>query len=74
VLETGREASERDIYDYCAPLVPRYAVPRFLEIYDELPKTPTNKVRKAELRKHGVREQTWTAPAPQRQRRAERQS
>ncbi len=74
VLKQDRQESARDIYDYCAPLVPRYAIPRFVEIYDELPKTPTNKVRKTELRKHGIREQTWTAPAPQRQRRAERQS
>jgi crotonobetaine/carnitine-CoA ligase len=74
VLKSGQQASARDIYDYCAPLVPRYAIPRFVEIYEELPKTPTNKVKKAELRKHGIREQTWTAPAPQRQRRAERQS
>lgn len=74
VLKAGQQANAQDIYDYCAPLVPRYAIPRFVEIYDELPKTPTNKVRKAELRKHGIREQTWTAPAPQRQRRSERAS
>jgi len=74
VVEPGHSVKESDIYDYCAPLVPRYAIPRFLEIYDELPKTPTNKVRKAELRKHGLTERTWTAPAPQRQRRTERQS
>jgi len=72
VLEPGRTESASDIYEYCAPLVPRYAVPRFVEIYQQLPKTPTNKVQKAELRKHGIREQTWTAPAQQRQRKAKR--
>lgn len=70
VLEQGQAVSAQDIYEFCAPLVPRYAVPRFVELYAELPKTPTNKVQKAELRKHGIREQTWTAPAQERQRKA----
>lgn len=70
VLEQGQAVSAPDIYEFCAPLVPRYAVPRFVELYAALPKTPTNKVQKAELRKHGIREQTWTAPAQERQRKA----
>lgn len=70
VLEQGQAVSAQDIYEFCAPLVPRYAVPRFVELYGALPKTPTNKVQKAELRKHGIREQTWTAPAQERQRKA----
>ena len=70
VLEPGATATAQDIHAYCTPLVPRYAEPRFVEIYQQLPKTPTNKVQKAELRKHGIREQTWTAPAQQRQRKA----
>jgi len=70
VLADGSNASESEIHAFCAPLVPRYAIPRFIEIYQALPKTPTNKVQKAELRKHGIREQTWTAPAPERQRKA----
>jgi crotonobetaine/carnitine-CoA ligase len=68
VLEKGRNVSEQEIYEFCAHLVPRFAVPRFVELYEQLPKTPTNKVQKAELRKHGIRAQTWTAPAQERQR------
>lgn len=70
VLEPGSTATPQDIHAYCAPLMPRYAEPRFVEIYQQLPKTPTNKVQKAELRKQGIREQTWTAPAQARQRKA----
>ncbi len=70
VLADGATASASDIHAFCAPLVPRYAIPRFIEIYDTLPKTPTNKVQKAELRRHGIRERTWTAPAPERGRKA----
>ena len=34
-------------------------VPRFIEFVDELPKTPTEKVRKQDLRETGVNENTW---------------
>jgi crotonobetaine/carnitine-CoA ligase len=68
VLEKGNKTTAQDIYEFVAPLVPRFAIPRFVELYEQLPKTPTNKVQKAELRKHGIREQTWTAPALERQR------
>lgn len=40
-------------------VLPRFARPRFIEIMPELPKTPTGKIRKAELRKRGVTAQTW---------------
>ena len=50
----------------CAELVrrvdavlPRFARPRYLEVVDELPRTPTAKVRKAELRRRAVTDATW---------------
>lgn len=39
--------------------VPRFARPRYIDIVTALPKTPTEKVRKTELRKMGVSETTW---------------
>ena len=44
---------------YLAKRLPHYMVPRYIEIVDALPRTPTNKVRKALLRETGVSEQTW---------------
>lgn len=44
---------------YLAPLVPRFMIPRFVEIMDALPKTPTEKVRKDALRTAGVNAATW---------------
>ena len=34
-------------------------VPRYIEFKDDLPRTPTQKVRKIELREMGVTPETW---------------
>ncbi|MCZ0944190.1 MAG: ATP-dependent acyl-CoA ligase, partial [Gammaproteobacteria bacterium] len=39
------------IVKFAARTMPRYMVPRYIEVVDELPKTPTLRVQKAELRK-----------------------
>ncbi len=39
--------------------LPRFAQPRFIEVITDLPKTPTQKVQKAELRRRGVTPATW---------------
>lgn len=39
--------------------VPRFARPRYVEIVETIPKTPTEKVRKTELRQMGVSDRTW---------------
>ena len=41
------------------PQLARYAVPRFVEVVDALPRTPNLKVRKAVLREKGVGPTTW---------------
>ncbi len=51
------------LLDYCVERMPRYAVPRFLELVAELPKTPTGKVQKQALRDAGVTAQTWDREA-----------
>lgn len=50
-------AGELDIgalLDHCRERLPRFAIPRFVELAESLPKTPTGKVRKAQLRGRGV--------------------
>ena len=39
--------------------LPHYMVPQYVELLNELPRTPTNKVRKSELRNAGVTSTTW---------------
>lgn len=48
---------------WCAPRIPRYAVPRFVEVHDALPKTATGKLRKSPLREAGITAQTWDREA-----------
>jgi crotonobetaine/carnitine-CoA ligase len=40
--------------------MPRFAIPRFVEIWDALPKTEaTARIQKAKIRDSGVTESTW---------------
>lgn len=48
----------RLITDLAAKL-PYFMVPRYVEILDELPKTPTQKIRKQVLRDDGITPTTW---------------
>lgn len=43
--------------------LPRFALPRYVRIVDELPKTPTMKIKKADLRSAGVTAETWARPS-----------
>ena len=45
------------------PQLARYAVPRYVEVVESLPKTPNLKVRKAILRDKGVGASTWDGRA-----------
>ena len=44
-------------------VLPRFARPRYVEIVDAIPKTPTEKVRKGELRTRGVTAAAWDREA-----------
>ena len=59
VLEPGKSLSEIEILDQCTQLLPRHALPRFIEFVTELPLTETGKIRKVVLRDRGVQTSTW---------------
>ncbi len=50
-LRPGRELTANELVDYCRGRMARYMVPLFVRFMDVLPKTPTEKVEKATLRK-----------------------
>ena len=71
VLESGAEISATDAWAYADRRLPYFAVPRYLRFVTELPKTPSEKVRKVELRAAGVGAGTHDrGPAPRRGARA----
>jgi crotonobetaine/carnitine-CoA ligase len=63
VLVEGSSLSPEDICRFVNDNAPHYFVPRYLEIVDGLPYTPTNKVQKYRLREAGVTETTWDSKA-----------
>jgi crotonobetaine/carnitine-CoA ligase len=48
-----------ELFEFFRVNLPYFAVPRYVEILDCLPRTPNMKVRKAELRERGVTTDTW---------------
>jgi len=54
VVADGAACTEQDLVDYAELHLPYFAVPRYLFLVAELPKTATAKVRKDELRRAGV--------------------
>ena len=53
VLEPGATLDPAPFFEHLFPLMPRYAVPRYVRVVDELPKTATQRVRKVELKEQG---------------------
>jgi crotonobetaine/carnitine-CoA ligase len=52
-----------DVLDFCVPRMPYFAVPRYIEYLDEIPKTPTQKIQKNKLRERGLSAATWDREA-----------
>lgn len=50
VMADGVDIDHESFWAWCDERLPYFAVPRYVEIYDALPKTPTEKVLKHELR------------------------
>jgi len=60
VRRPGMALNAEELLRFLIPRLPYFMVPRYIEFLDELPKTPTGKVRKHELRAVGVSSATWT--------------
>jgi len=59
VTDGGKEINNIALLDYCAERIPRFAVPRFIEVLEEVPKSSTGKIQKEPLRQAGVTGRTW---------------
>ena len=46
ILKPGATATEEELWHYCKTHLPKFMVPRYIEILSELPRTPTQRVRK----------------------------
>jgi crotonobetaine/carnitine-CoA ligase len=59
VPRDGLAPDYADIAAWCDARMPAFMVPRYFDWLDELPRTPTEKVRKKQLREQGVGPRTW---------------
>jgi crotonobetaine/carnitine-CoA ligase len=62
VVRPGATLDPQELIEFLAPDMPRFMVPRYVEIVEQLPKTPTHRVRKVELRA-GTGTGTWDREA-----------
>jgi crotonobetaine/carnitine-CoA ligase len=64
VTATIKEESsitEEELFRWCLDQVPYFALPRYIEFRDQLPRSPVGRVLKRELRAEGVTAATWDA-------------
>jgi crotonobetaine/carnitine-CoA ligase len=59
VLKQGEKMTPEELLDFCQERMPYFAVPRYVEFVETLPKTPTDRVQKSLLREAGITENTW---------------
>ena len=65
VLRQGSRLTAADIHQHCKNTLARFQLPRYIEIVDSLPKTPTGKLEKYRLKELPRGESEWesdTAP------------
>jgi acyl-CoA ligase (AMP-forming) (exosortase A-associated) len=51
VLRDGESCDEDGLIDFCSERMPRYMIPKYIEVMDELPKTSSGKVDYTSLRR-----------------------
>lgn len=59
----GRHVDPAKLHEFARATLPKYAVPKYIRVVDQLPKTGTHRTMKHDLKKDGITDGTWTAPA-----------
>jgi crotonobetaine/carnitine-CoA ligase len=62
-LKAGAELEPETLFRWCIEHLPYFALPRYIEFRDSLPRSPVGRVLKRELRAEGVTPTTWDADA-----------
>jgi crotonobetaine/carnitine-CoA ligase len=60
-LVEGASLTEEDLFRWSIDAIPYFALPRYIEIRDELPRSDMKKILKAQLRDEGIGPRTWDA-------------
>lgn len=59
VRRAGVDLTEDALLRWCVAELPYFMVPRFIEFREDLPRTPTQKIRKVDLRAEGIGPAAW---------------
>jgi crotonobetaine/carnitine-CoA ligase len=59
VAVPGQDIDPRDLVDFVSKDLPRFAVPRYVELVASLPKTPSERIEKGKVRERGITEAAW---------------
>ena len=62
-VKEGASLSEEALFRWCIDQLPYFALPRYIEFREALPRSPVGRVLKRELRAEGVTASTWDAEA-----------
>ena len=62
-LAEGADLDPVELLEFLQPRMAHFMIPRYVRVVDDLPKTPTNKVRKHLLRDEGITADTWDREA-----------
>ena len=62
-VKEGAALTEDALFRWCVDELPYFALPRYIELRAELPRSPVGRVLKRELRAEGVTPTTWDAEA-----------
>ncbi|MBJ17909.1 MAG: AMP-binding protein [bacterium] len=61
--EPGAQPTPQEMLRFFEAELPRFAVPRYIEFVEEIPKNPVGRVLKFKLRERGVTAETWDREA-----------
>jgi len=59
VLRDGERVEPAELAHFCESRLPYFAIPRYIEVMGDLPRTENGKVQKYKLRERGVTRATW---------------
>ena len=63
VLRSGADLAPEDLFEWSKDRVPYFALPRYVELRDELPTSALGRPLKQQLRDEGLTEATWDREA-----------
>jgi carnitine-CoA ligase len=62
-IREGEPFDPADLIEFLRPRMAHFMIPRYVRVVDSLPRTPTSKIQKVQLRTDGVTADTWDREA-----------